>query len=81
MPTDRLAPLKAFFDSSNKFHFRGLLGNGGQGSIYKIQYVELNKNNSLSRRLVVKVADPFRGSDVEGVTKEKMILEVLHDNY
>ncbi|KAI1642266.1 kinase-like domain-containing protein [Daldinia loculata] len=77
VPTDRLAPLKAFFDSSNKFHFRGLLGNGGQGSIYKIQYVELNKNNSLSRRLVVKVADPFRGSDVEGVTKEKMILEAL----
>ncbi|KAI1660301.1 kinase-like domain-containing protein [Daldinia decipiens] len=77
VPRDKFAALKAFFDSSNMFHYEGLLGNGGQGSIYKIKYVELNKPNPLSRRLVAKVADPSRGSDVEGVAREKMILETL----
>ncbi|OTB11578.1 hypothetical protein K445DRAFT_213462 [Daldinia sp. EC12] len=68
---------RSFFNSSDRFHFEGLYVKGGQGSIYKLKYNELRNGVRSCRRLVVKVADPIRGSDVEGLIQEKEILKSL----
>ncbi|KAI1802413.1 kinase-like domain-containing protein [Daldinia bambusicola] len=73
----RLNAFKSFFDSSDNFHFEGLYAKGGQGSIYRVKYTELKSGRPVCKRLVIKVADPIRGSDVEGLIQEKEILKDL----
>ncbi|KAI2465731.1 hypothetical protein F4781DRAFT_408091 [Annulohypoxylon bovei var. microspora] len=71
--------IKRYFDADpqRKFRLEGLQGRGGQGSIYKVKFVAPGTSIDTARALVVKIADPERGSDVEGLKKEKEILQAL----
>jgi hypothetical protein len=66
-------------DTEGRFQLEQPHGRGGQASIWKVKYVEPGSSSTLPQRerfLVVKLADPARRSDVEGITSERAILEV-----
>ncbi|KAI1205327.1 uncharacterized protein F4807DRAFT_288299 [Annulohypoxylon truncatum] len=81
MPERQYMRLKRYFDADpqRKFRLEGLHGRGGQGSIYKVKFVAPGTNIESARALVVKIADPERGSDVAGLRREKDILMVLDE--
>lgn len=79
--SQRRKQLEKYFegDSEGRFHLEQPHGRGGQASVWKIKYVEPGSSGARAqgeRFLVVKLADPARGSDVEGVTIERAVLEV-----
>ncbi|KAI1758779.1 kinase-like domain-containing protein [Hypoxylon sp. FL1150] len=76
----RVATIETYFanDSEARFRLEGQIGKGGQGTIYKLKYLK-PRAGSLSRSLVVKIADPAKGSDVEGLAREKRILQRLQN--
>ncbi|KAI1454256.1 kinase-like domain-containing protein [Annulohypoxylon moriforme] len=68
--------IKRYFDADPRRRFRleGFHGRGGQGSVYKVKYVRPGTSSDTARALVLKIADPERSSDVQGLRREKEIL-------
>ncbi|KAI2618400.1 kinase-like domain-containing protein [Hypoxylon sp. NC1633] len=76
---DQAAVIQTYFqrDAEQRFVLEGLHGRGGQGSIYKVKVLRSEIQRTPPRMLVVKIADPHRGSDVEGLMKERSILQSM----
>ncbi|KAI1390340.1 kinase-like domain-containing protein [Hypoxylon trugodes] len=71
--------IRSFFESDLKqrFYLEKFHAKGGQGGVYKVKYVSSSVKASNQRLLVLKIADPQRGSDVEGLRREAIILKGL----
>ncbi|RYP04276.1 hypothetical protein DL764_004539 [Monosporascus ibericus] len=84
-PRTRVSPyvlrkkrLETYFegDAEKRFQLEDHHGQGGQASVYKVKYTRLGCSSATPRFLVLKLADPEKKSDVEGLKKEKAILQL-----
>ncbi|KAI0470008.1 kinase-like domain-containing protein [Xylariaceae sp. FL0804] len=66
--------LRRYFEQDNhaRFEFEGLHGSGGQASVYKVRYKCV-----MTKSLVLKLADPGKMSDAEGILRERNTLKRL----
>ncbi|RYP66623.1 hypothetical protein DL771_007692 [Monosporascus sp. 5C6A] len=71
--------LETYFerDAEKRFQLESRHGQGGQASVYKVKYTRPGCGSATPRFLVLKLADPEKKSDVEGLRKEKAILQRL----
>ncbi|RYP73351.1 hypothetical protein DL770_007801 [Monosporascus sp. CRB-9-2] len=85
-PRARISPyvlrkkrLEKYFegDAEKRFQLENRHGKGGQASVYKVKYTRPGYRSAIPRFLVLKLADPEKKSDVEGLRKEKAILQRL----
>ncbi|RYP10776.1 hypothetical protein DL765_007987 [Monosporascus sp. GIB2] len=85
-PRTRVSPyvlrkkrLETYFegDTEKRFQLENRHGQGGQASVYKVKYTRPGCGNAIPRFLVLKLADPEKKSDVEGLRREKAILRRL----
>ncbi|KAI1417337.1 kinase-like domain-containing protein [Hypoxylon sp. FL1857] len=74
----QIQTIQNYFNSDRRFTLEGFHGQGGQGSVYKVKFTPPG-GNGLGRALVMKIADPLRNSDVQGLTREKEILWMLRN--
>ncbi|KAI1086185.1 kinase-like domain-containing protein [Rostrohypoxylon terebratum] len=76
MAQEQVRALRKYFaaDDQKKFYYEGIVGRGGQATIYKVKYVRPGGDLNTARSLVLKIANPKRGSDVQETIREKEIL-------
>ncbi|KAI0126387.1 hypothetical protein BJ170DRAFT_723817 [Xylariales sp. AK1849] len=77
--TTRKRRLEEYFehDRKKRFHLEGYHGKGGQASVFKIKYVRPGGDSDITRSLVVKLADPTTNADVEGLKRERDLLQTM----